>query len=88
MLFDPEVADGYMKHYVPIPAHVSRQLNTGQVTHVEGKLDEHTFRRTLHDRKDGTKCLKFGKTWLEQAGVELHTKVQVTLAADPDSESD
>lgn len=84
VIFDPAVADGYMKHYVPIPHEVSAALDAAGVTHVEGSLNNTPFRRVIHPRDDGSRCLKFGKIWLEQAGLAVDAAVTVELAPDPD----
>ncbi|MDX2159974.1 MAG: YdeI/OmpD-associated family protein [bacterium] len=82
LLFDPDAADGYMKHYVPIPQAVSAALRTAGITHVEGHLNAIPFRRALHTRPDGTLCLKFGKGWLDKA--ELHPFMPVIIDFAPD----
>ncbi|GAB4516334.1 MAG: hypothetical protein OHK0046_21530 [Anaerolineae bacterium] len=84
VFFDPTVADGYMKHFVPIPDDVAAALAQAGITHVEGQIDTHPFRRVVHLRPDGSSCLKFGKTWLELAQIEINTPVDVELAPDPD----
>ncbi|MDX1992264.1 MAG: YdeI/OmpD-associated family protein [bacterium] len=84
VLFDPTVADGYMKHYVPIPDAVADALTDAGIKHVEGRLDEVAFRRVVHLQPDGTRCLKFGKIWLEQAGLDVLSEVMVELAPDHD----
>lgn len=82
---DPTVADGYMKHYVPIPDAIAAQLDADNVTHVEGTLDDVAFRRALHAREaDVEMCLKFGMTWLKQADLAVGDPVTVILRQDPD----
>lgn len=86
VLRDPEVAAGYMHHYIPIPVHIADILN--EVTHVEGTLDAgrgtSTFRRALHRQHSGELRLKFGEGWLREAGAEVGSIVHVVLAEDPD----
>ena len=84
ILLDPTVADGYMKHYVPIPDDIADEYAVAGVTHVEGPLGDCAFRRILHERPDGTRCLKFGMTWLKQAGLQVDQQVIVQLTPDPD----
>jgi hypothetical protein len=86
VLFDVTIDDGYMKHYVPIPPEISQSLQQGGITHVEGKLNEHEFRRVIHQRPDGSQCLKFGKFWLDEAKLEVNTEIRVELMPDPDPE--
>lgn len=86
VLFDPTIADGYMKHYVPISSDVAESMQAAAVTHVEGTINAHPFRRAVHLRPDGTKCLKFGKIWLEQA--KLLVDMDVIIELSPDSEPD
>lgn len=84
ILLDSTVADGYMKHYVPIPDDIADEYAAAGVTHLEGSLDDHKFRRIIHERPDGAYCLKFGMTWLKQAGLQVDQQVVVQLAPDPD----
>lgn len=81
---DPDIPDGYMKHYVPIPDDVADELAAHGITHVAGRLDDHDFRRAIHERPDGVRCLKFGMTWLRGTGLAVDDEVIVELAADPD----
>ncbi|NDJ53962.1 MAG: DUF1905 domain-containing protein [Chloroflexi bacterium] len=73
-----------MKHYVPLPDDVAAALEKAEHKHVEGTIDGHDFRRVLHLRDDGSTCLKFGLTWLKQAGLEIDQVVSVELAPDFD----
>jgi hypothetical protein len=84
VLFDPMVADGYMKHYVPLPDPVSTALRQAGITHVEGTLNDKAFRRALHEHDGGTLCLKFGKIWLDQMGLQIGSAVAVMLKPDDD----
>ena len=79
--FDPDVADGYMKHYVPIPAEVAAAMENTAASRVNGRLDGHRFQRALHRRDDGSLCLKFGQSWLRDAGIEAGVDVDVVLSA-------
>ena len=81
ILFDPAVADGYMKHYVALPAAVDAAL--GDAKRFVGALDDVAWRRTLHRRADG-RCLKFGLSWLKDAGFAAGDLVEVTISVDPD----
>ncbi|MEO0598401.1 MAG: YdeI/OmpD-associated family protein, partial [Chloroflexota bacterium] len=84
---DMTVDAGYMKHYVPIPDDIAQVFHEADITHVEGQLDDVAFRRVLHERigDEGVEmCLKFGMTWLKQAGFDIADPVVVTLAPDPD----
>lgn len=82
--FDESVAAGYMKHYIPVPETVAQAFNDAGITHLQGQLNEQEFRRVLHTRADGSACLKFGLTWLKQAGLPVGTEVTVLLEPDPD----
>lgn len=82
VLHDPLVDDGYMKHYVPIPARVMKKLEG--VDRVWGRLDDVTFRRSVQRRPNGEPCLKFGEGWLKDAGFEIGQVVRVGIDADPD----
>jgi hypothetical protein len=82
VLFDSEVADGYMKHYVPIPDSVAKSFEEAGHKHVEGKLNNTAFRRVLHLRDDGSTCLKFGESWLDGANLKVNMPVTVELAPD------
>ena len=87
VLFDPEVEDGYMKHFVPVPESVARALEAHGATRLIGSLDGRAFRRVLHRRPDGGRCLKFGNGWLKDAGLGDGDEVRVTLAPDPDPDA-
>lgn len=82
--FDPAVADGYMKHYVPIPDDVGNAIEEAGHKHVEGTLDDHPFRRSLQVRPNGAYCLKFGMTWLKQHDLPIDSEIIVELFPDPD----
>lgn len=84
VLFDPEVDDGYMKHFIPIPDAVARSLDAAGAVRLAGTLDDRTFRRAMHRRPDGSRCLKFGQAWLREAGLFDGAEVHVTLGPDPD----
>ncbi|NDJ33550.1 MAG: YdeI/OmpD-associated family protein [Chloroflexi bacterium] len=84
VLRDLDIPDGYMKHYVPIPDDVADALAAAAITHVEGRLNDHDFRRVIQERPDGVRCLKFGMTWLRRAGLDVDDEVMVELAEDPD----
>lgn len=83
---DPQIADGYMKHYVPIPHHVAVSLESAGYKHVEGKINDQLFRRAVHTRPDGSYCLKFGASWLDLANLEVNS--QVTVELEPDFQLD
>ncbi|MFZ4816780.1 MAG: YdeI/OmpD-associated family protein [Phototrophicaceae bacterium] len=82
VLFDPEIANGYMKHYVPVPETVGIALEQAGHSHVEGKINHSSFRRVIHTRVDGSYCLKFGMTWLNQVGLKVNDPVDVELRPD------
>jgi len=84
LLFDSEIAKGYMKHFVPVPAKVADALAESGATRLCGSLGPHAFRRTLHDRPDGSRCLKFGEGWLRDVGLREGDELAVTLYPDPD----
>ncbi|MEO1644384.1 MAG: YdeI/OmpD-associated family protein [Chloroflexota bacterium] len=81
---DDEVAAGYMKHYISIPDNIADELQSAEITHVEGDVDGTAFRRSLQTRPDGSWCLMFGMTWLKQAGLDVGMEVIVEIAPDPD----
>lgn len=74
---DPQIPDGYMRNYLPLPEETVAAL--AGASHVEGTLDGQAFRRSVHTRSDGQVCLRFGKGWLKDAGIEPGA---VTLAED------
>jgi len=82
LLFAPEIERGYMKHYVPVPEDVARALEG--VERLVGSLDGRRFRRVLHERPDGSPCLKLGVSWLRDAGLNEGDLLEVELAPDPD----
>ncbi|MEM6529519.1 MAG: YdeI/OmpD-associated family protein [Chloroflexota bacterium] len=82
--FDPEVADGYMKHYLPIPADAVEAIRGAGHEHVEGSLNEYPFRRAVHQRGDGSWCLKFGMTWLKHNSIQIDDEVSIYMAPDYD----
>ncbi|MDX2137827.1 MAG: YdeI/OmpD-associated family protein [Chloroflexota bacterium] len=82
--FDPNVSDGYMKHYVPIPSDVGLHLQEASITHVKGTLNMQPFRRAVQKHPDGEWRLMFGKIWLDQAKLEIGEEVIVAITRDPD----
>ncbi|MCB9554101.1 MAG: YdeI/OmpD-associated family protein [Myxococcales bacterium] len=84
--FDPAVADGYMKHYLPLPPAVAAALVEGGVSRVVGTVGAVGFSRVVYDRPDGSRCLRFGEGWLRDAGLGVGDAVAVTLGPDPDPE--
>ncbi|GAB5521650.1 MAG: hypothetical protein RhofKO_39010 [Rhodothermales bacterium] len=82
VLLDPEVEDGYMKHYIPLPEGIAEALAASK--RIIGTLDGHAFRRTIQQRPNGEPCLRFGKSWLRDAGVPIGAVVPVTCGPDPD----
>lgn len=84
LVVDPAVPDGYMKHHVALPESLARELAAAGVTHVEGRIAGTSFRRSLHPTPAGGLCLRFGVSWLRDAGLTPGTMVDVEIAADPD----
>lgn len=84
VLFDPTIADGYMKHFVPLPDEVADAFAASGITYVEGTLNGVAYRRVIHNRPDGIRCLKFGKTWLELAQLDIDAEIMVEMMPDPD----
>ena len=82
VLLDPDVEDGYMKHYVPLAKDIAASL--ADAPRVVGTIDGHAFRRTIQERPNGEPCLRFGKGWLWDAGLAVGAVVPVTVAEDPD----
>lgn len=82
ILRDPAVADGYMKHYVPLPEPVAEAL--GGSPRVAGTLGGVPFRRTVQRRAGGERCLRFGAGWLRDAGLDVGAVVPVRVGPDPE----
>ncbi len=82
--FDSTVADGYMKHYVPIPPEIGAQFENADIRHIQGSLNGEAFRRVLNVRDDKTYYLNFGMTWLKQAQLTVDMDITVQLEPDPD----
>lgn len=82
LLFDSEIEAGYMKHFVPVPEEVADAL--ADARRLIGALGEAEFRRVLHEREDGSRCLKFGAGWLRERGLREGDLLEVRLAVDPD----
>ena len=79
---DESIADGYMKHYLAIPAAVvSRFPNAGRL---RGAIDGTTFSRAVFKADDGTVRLRFGMDWLRTAGLSPGDLVTVQLDEDQD----
>jgi hypothetical protein len=81
LLIDLTVDDGYMKHYVPIPADVAEALIGARV---QGQLDGHGFRRSLHRRAGDEVCLKFGAGWLKDRALTPGELLAIQIEVDPD----
>lgn len=81
---DLSIPDGYMKHYVALPEDLGRAFLDAGVERVEGTVGGAPYRRSLHVRDDGRVCLRFGMTWLRNAGLEPGAPLVVEVAEDPD----
>jgi len=82
ILQDPDVEDGYMKHYVPLPHDIAEELVDAE--RLIGEIDGCAFRRTLQKRPNGDPCLRFGKTWLRRNRLHIGAVVPISLQRDPD----
>ena len=78
VLFDPEVEDGYMKHFVPLPEDVAAALEATGAKRFAGTLDAIPFRRVLHRRPQGDLVLKFGLGWLKDHRLKEGDELIVT----------
>lgn len=76
--------DGHIRAYLPIPEHIAASLSDAGIRRVAGRLDEHDFRRSLQPAPDGGHCLRFGKRWMRDAGLEIGSEVWVELNAESD----
>lgn len=81
---DPTIPDGYMKHYVVLPESLARAFAAAGVERVEGRIAGTAFRRSLQRRPDGAVWLRFGVSWLRDAGLDLGAPVDVEIAEDTD----
>lgn len=82
LMFDLAVDDGYMKHYVPVPADVATHL--ADAPRLRGRVGGHAFRRVMHRRGDGEHCLKFGAGWLKTRGLMVGDVLAVEVSIDPE----
>lgn len=81
---DATVADGYMKHYVALPDDLAATFAAAGVERVEGTIGGTRFRRRLQDRADGGLSLRFGVSWLRDAGLTPGDVVTVEVAEETD----
>ena len=73
-----------MAHYVPLPDAVAESFPAGRSVRVVGTLAGVPFRRTLQRQASGETWLRFGRSWLRDAGIAVGEVVAVELGLDPD----
>jgi hypothetical protein len=73
---------GGMTH-VEVPEEVVLALKDAGVRRVQGELDGHPFARALHVDRSGLGALRFGRTWLRDAGVTLGQRVILMIEPEP-----
>lgn len=79
---DDSIPDGYMKHYVDIPAAVVDCFPG--IKRLHGSIDGTPFSRAVFVSDDGELRLRFGRDWLRDAGLAPGDMVTIQLDEDQD----
>lgn len=84
----------FLQHGLRVPAPIVAALRSAHARRVVGTLvADHghaapvVFRRVLHDDAEGASWLRFGGTWLANAGLRVGDGLVVTLRVDPDPDA-